>query len=85
MLKKTIAIILVLSFVVCIAAGCAKEDETGNKRPLAERLENLPYTKYLELTGEEQQEFMESFESPEAFVDWYNQAKDLYMAILEEG
>ena len=38
----------------------------------------MTYEEYMALDGKEQEEYMKSFSSVEAFFDWYNAAKDTY-------
>lgn len=39
---------------------------------------SLSYEEYIAMSGEEQQKYFESFESVEAFFEWYNAAKAKY-------
>ena len=52
-----------------------KPVETQPKDPLAEE-----YAAYLRMSPAEQQAFFESFDSPDAFFNWYNTAKAAYDA-----
>lgn len=36
------------------------------------------YERYMNMSAEEQEEYFNSFDSPEAFFDWYNAAKEEY-------
>lgn len=45
---------------------------------------SLSYEEYIAMSGEEQQKYFESFESVEAFFEWYNAAKAEYEANREE-
>ena len=38
----------------------------------------MTYEEYMALDGKEQEEYMKSFSSIDAFFDWYNDAKDTY-------
>lgn len=40
----------------------------------------VTYEEYISMSGSEQQKYFESFESPEAFFAWYNDAKAKYEA-----
>lgn len=61
------------------------KDSTESTKPKEEKpesadIEQYDYEKYLNMSGEEQTEFIESFASVEAFFDWLNAVKAEYEA-----
>lgn len=46
--------------------------------------DTLTYEQYIAMDGQLQQAFMESFESVEAFVEWYGAVQKAYFDGLEE-
>lgn len=63
-----------------LLAACKKEEKETLPDPAA-----LTYEQYLALDGKTQQAFMESFDSVEAFVAWYNAAQKAYYDSLPEA
>lgn len=68
-----------------------KTEETPevSEEPSVSDKEKTEYENYMEMSGEEQQKFFESYENPEDFFEWYNAAKAEYdkqnQAVVVEG
>lgn len=58
---------LLLTFAMLFALSCGKP-------------KRLSYEEYSALSGEEQREYFETFQSVEDFFAWYEKAKDEYIA-----
>lgn len=46
--------------------------------PTEKPIEELGYEEYMDMSGAQQQEIFEKFESPDEFFEWYNAAKEKY-------
>ena len=63
---------LALLAAMCLLSACG----TTTKEPT--------YEEYLNMSGQEQQAWFESFEDPEAFFAWYDQGKAAYDAAQDK-
>lgn len=79
MSKKWTALIAILLLSALLLSACSKAEENTLPNP-----DTLTYQEYIALDGKVQQAFMESFESVEAFVEWYNAVQKAYFDSLEE-
>lgn len=65
--------LLVAAFLLAALLAACREDPYSD----------MTYEKYNAMTGEQQYEFYQSFDTPEDFFAWYNAAKAEYLAAQE--
>ena len=69
------------SHVATIVPSNGNSGSSSSSRPSVEDVESdgeVTYEEYIAMSGTEQQKYLESFESIEAFFEWYNAAKEKY-------
>ena len=59
-----------------VAESVKETDVEETKKYTEEELENIEYSDYMEMSGEEQVEVFESYENPDDFFEWYNSEKE---------
>ncbi len=79
-LKQRIGIALCCALLLGLLCGCKKEIKSTLPDP-----DTLTYEQYIALDGKTQQAFMESFDSVEDFVAWYNAVQKAYFDSLPEA
>lgn len=80
MMKQKLTLVFCCFLLAALLlTACKKEEVNTLPDPDA-----LTYQEYITMDGELQQAFMESFESVEAFVEWYNAVQKAYFDSLEE-
>lgn len=70
--KRCILLILVLLLLVSILPACREDADS-----------TVTFEEYNAMTEEEQYAFYSSFSDPQDFFDWYNAAKEAYLANQE--
>lgn len=79
MAKKWVTLMALLLLSALLLSACKQEQGSTLPDP-----DKLTYQEYIALDGKVQQAFMESFDSVEAFVEWYNAAQKAYLDSLQE-
>lgn len=79
MANKLALLIAILLLSALLLTACKDGQSTTLPNP-----DTLTYQEYIAMDGELQQAFMESFDSVEAFVEWYNAVQKAYFDTLEE-
>lgn len=68
-MKRTVVLVIVLVLLVSVLVACQKEAD-----------DVVTFEEYNAMTEQQQYEFYSSFSDPQAFFDWYNKAKEAYLA-----